>query len=172
AGGRARQSGPLDHDRLHAAAAEEIGDRSADHAAAADHHPHEDWPPNRYREHDETSNSLRLPPPLVGRACPGLDPRSPRARPREAGERYMLARVKQIPPPPPSPTRGSKPPAACSERRLRVSLRCAAQPSRTRNIMPEIGLFDAIYSARSLRRLKSDPVPEEILTKILDAAIR
>src|SRR5262249_40627824 len=83
---RARQSGPLDHDRLHAAAAEEIGDRSADHAAAADHHPHEDWPPNRYREHDETSNSLRLPPPLVGRACPGLDPRSPRARPREAGE--------------------------------------------------------------------------------------
>src|ERR1700756_1968623 len=38
--------------------------------------------------------------------------------------------------------------------------------------MPEIGLFDAIYSARSLRRLKSDPVPEEIITRILDAAIR
>jgi nitroreductase len=38
--------------------------------------------------------------------------------------------------------------------------------------MSEIGLFDAIYSARSLRRLKPDPVPEEILTKILDAAIR
>ena len=38
--------------------------------------------------------------------------------------------------------------------------------------MPEIGLFDAIYSARALRRLKPDPVPEEIITRILDAAIR
>src|SRR5947208_2981438 len=38
--------------------------------------------------------------------------------------------------------------------------------------MTDIGLFDAIYSARALRRLKSDPVPEEILTRILDAAIR
>ena len=38
--------------------------------------------------------------------------------------------------------------------------------------MPEIGLFDAIYSARSLRRLKPDPVPEEIIARILDAAIR
>ena len=38
--------------------------------------------------------------------------------------------------------------------------------------MPEIGLFEAIYSARSLRRLKPEPVPEELITKILDAAIR
>ena len=38
--------------------------------------------------------------------------------------------------------------------------------------MPEIALFDAIYSARALRRLKPDPVPEEIITRILDAAIR
>jgi nitroreductase len=38
--------------------------------------------------------------------------------------------------------------------------------------MPEIGLFEAIYSARSLRRLKPDPVPEQLITKILDAAIR
>jgi len=38
--------------------------------------------------------------------------------------------------------------------------------------MPEIGLFEAIHSARSLRRLKPDPVPEDMLTKILDAAIR
>src|SRR5438094_4493854 len=29
-----------------------------------------------------------------------------------------------------------------------------------------------MYSARSLRRLKPDPVPDEIITKILDAAIR
>jgi nitroreductase len=38
--------------------------------------------------------------------------------------------------------------------------------------MPEIGLFEAIYSARSLRRLKPDPIPEELITKVLDAAIR
>src|SRR5215467_3168562 len=37
--------------------------------------------------------------------------------------------------------------------------------------MPEIGLFDAMYSARALRRLKPDPVPQEIITRILDAAI-
>jgi nitroreductase len=38
--------------------------------------------------------------------------------------------------------------------------------------MSEIGLFDAIYSARSLRRLKPDPVPDAVITRILDAAIR
>ena len=36
---------------------------------------------------------------------------------------------------------------------------------------PDIGLFEAIYSARSIRRLKPDPVPEELITRILDAAI-
>jgi len=36
----------------------------------------------------------------------------------------------------------------------------------------EIGLFEAIYSARSLRRLKPDPVPEALITRVLDAAIR
>jgi nitroreductase len=36
----------------------------------------------------------------------------------------------------------------------------------------EIGLFEAMYSARAMRRLKPDPIPEEIITKILDAAIR
>jgi nitroreductase len=39
-------------------------------------------------------------------------------------------------------------------------------------MMDEIGLFKAMYSARALRRFKPDPVPEEIITKILDAAIR
>ena len=39
-------------------------------------------------------------------------------------------------------------------------------------LMSEIGLFEAMYSARSLRRLKPDPVPDEILRQILDAAIR
>jgi nitroreductase len=38
--------------------------------------------------------------------------------------------------------------------------------------MAEIGLFEAIYSARALRRFKPDPVPDEIITQILDAAIR
>jgi nitroreductase len=38
--------------------------------------------------------------------------------------------------------------------------------------MAEIGLFEAIHSARSLRRLKPDPVPDELIAKILDAAIR
>jgi len=36
----------------------------------------------------------------------------------------------------------------------------------------DIALFEAIYSARALRRLKPDPVPEHVLTKVLDSAIR
>jgi nitroreductase len=36
----------------------------------------------------------------------------------------------------------------------------------------EIALFEAIHTARALRRLKPDPIPEDALTKILDAAIR
>jgi nitroreductase len=38
--------------------------------------------------------------------------------------------------------------------------------------LPDIGLFEAIYSARSIRRLKPEPVREELITRILDAAIR
>jgi nitroreductase len=38
--------------------------------------------------------------------------------------------------------------------------------------MAEIGLFEAMYTARALRRYKPDPIPDEIITKILDAAIR
>jgi nitroreductase len=37
--------------------------------------------------------------------------------------------------------------------------------------MTDLGLFEAIHSARSLRRLKPDAVPEVLITKILDAAI-
>ncbi len=37
--------------------------------------------------------------------------------------------------------------------------------------MAEIGLFDAIHTARALRRFKSDPVPYELITRILEAAI-
>src|SRR6195952_3167769 len=38
--------------------------------------------------------------------------------------------------------------------------------------MTGIGLFDASYSARALRRLKPDPVPDAVITQVLDAAIR
>jgi nitroreductase len=38
--------------------------------------------------------------------------------------------------------------------------------------MAEIGLFETMYTARSIRRIKTDPVPDEIITKVLDAAIR
>ena len=36
----------------------------------------------------------------------------------------------------------------------------------------DINLFEAIYSARAMRLFKPDPVPEALLTCILDAAIR
>jgi len=38
--------------------------------------------------------------------------------------------------------------------------------------MPETNLFDVMYSAGAIRRFKTDPVPDEIITKVLDAAIR
>jgi nitroreductase len=38
--------------------------------------------------------------------------------------------------------------------------------------MTDLGVFEAIHTARALRRLKSDPVPEELITRVLDAAIR
>ncbi len=37
---------------------------------------------------------------------------------------------------------------------------------------PDIGLFEAMYTARSLRHFKPDPVPQELITKVIDAAIR
>lgn len=36
----------------------------------------------------------------------------------------------------------------------------------------EPGLFEIMYSLRSMRRLKPDPVPDELVWKLLDAAIR
>jgi len=38
--------------------------------------------------------------------------------------------------------------------------------------MAEFGLFEAIYSARAMRLFKPDPIPDEAITRILDAAIR
>lgn len=36
----------------------------------------------------------------------------------------------------------------------------------------EVGLFEALYSTRALRRFKPDPVPDELLYQVIDAAIR
>jgi nitroreductase len=36
----------------------------------------------------------------------------------------------------------------------------------------EPGLFEIMYSLRSMRRLKPDPVPDELVWKLLDAAVR
>jgi nitroreductase len=36
----------------------------------------------------------------------------------------------------------------------------------------EIGLFEAIYHMRAMRRLKPDPVPDEMIRKIIDAGLR
>jgi nitroreductase len=38
--------------------------------------------------------------------------------------------------------------------------------------MSEIGLFEAIHSARAIRHFKPDPVPNELIARILDAAIQ
>ncbi len=36
----------------------------------------------------------------------------------------------------------------------------------------KVGLFEALYSTRALRRYKPDPVPDELLYQVIDAAIR
>jgi nitroreductase len=38
--------------------------------------------------------------------------------------------------------------------------------------MAEPGLFETMYTARALRRYKTDPIPDEIITKILEAGTR
>ena len=38
--------------------------------------------------------------------------------------------------------------------------------------MAEAELFDIMFSTRSMRRLKTDPVPDDVIYKILDAGIR
>src|ERR1700712_4845503 len=43
-------------------------------------------------------------------------------------------------------------------------------PAGKEPAMTETGLFEAMYSARALRRLKPNPVPEALITKVLEAA--
>jgi nitroreductase len=38
--------------------------------------------------------------------------------------------------------------------------------------MDEMGVFQAMHTARALRRLKPDPVPDELIAKIIDAGVR
>jgi nitroreductase len=38
--------------------------------------------------------------------------------------------------------------------------------------MAEAGLFEVMFSTRSIRRLKPDPIPDDVIYKILDAGIR
>jgi nitroreductase len=37
---------------------------------------------------------------------------------------------------------------------------------------PHADLFEAMYTCRAMRRLRPDPIPEEVLVKLVDAAIR
>jgi nitroreductase len=39
-------------------------------------------------------------------------------------------------------------------------------------VAEEVGLFEALYTSRSLRRFKPDPVPEDVVFQLIDAAIR
>jgi nitroreductase len=39
-------------------------------------------------------------------------------------------------------------------------------------VMAEIGLFEAMYTARAIRRLKPDPIPDEIIAKLIEAGTR
>ena len=38
--------------------------------------------------------------------------------------------------------------------------------------MNDLGVFEAIHTARAVRRFKPDPVPDRLITQILDAATR
>src|SRR5712671_3245708 len=66
-------------------------------------------------------------------------------------------------------------PAAASralQRPFRFDLLCSWLSSCGGQFMTEIGVLEAIHTARALRRFKPDPVPEAVITQILDAAIR
>ncbi len=46
------------------------------------------------------------------------------------------------------------------------------QENGVTDMADEIGLFEAIYHMRAMRRLKPDPVPDELIRKIIDAGLR
>lgn len=46
----------------------------------------------------------------------------------------------------------------------------ATSPYRGLSLSEQMGIFDVIYNCRAMRRIKPDPVPEEVLIKLIDAA--
>lgn len=44
--------------------------------------------------------------------------------------------------------------------------------SETQTKTEQIGLFDAIYTQRAIRSYKPDPVPHELITKVIEAATK
>ena len=36
----------------------------------------------------------------------------------------------------------------------------------------EIGLFEAMYTQRAIRYIKPDPVPDELITRLLEAGVK
>src|SRR5262245_20319090 len=59
------------------------------------------------------------------------------------------------------------------EREAGTSDRASASTlTATGGSMSEPALFETMYNCRAIRQLKPDPVPDELIHKILDAAIR
>src|SRR3954454_322134 len=69
----------------------------------------------------------------------------------------------------PGGLRCADPPGACYAGSRSSHERLCTSPGVP---MTDIDIFEAIHTARSLRRFKPDPVPEALITRILDAAIR
>src|SRR5918998_852017 len=61
---------------------------------------------------------------------------------------------------------------ACGNRSPNRHLLRATQRWTTKRKGAIMELFEAIYTLRSMRRLKPDPIPDEAIRTILDAAIR
>ena len=49
-------------------------------------------------------------------------------------------------------------------------LRYGQYYQRRRNIMAEIGLYEAMRTLRAVRRLRPDPIPDDVLRRVLEAA--
>ena len=44
------------------------------------------------------------------------------------------------------------------------------QTPEQQRVGEDMGLFEVMYNCRAMRRIKPDPVPEELLVKLIDAA--
>ena len=59
----------------------------------------------------------------------------------------------------------------CAPPLRRIADECGRSPDQEGETS-DIGLFEAIYNCRSIRYLKPDPVPDALVKRVLDAAIR